>query len=308
MERGATEYSQSGLPPSYPAVAGSEAEAASIDQQPTAQYQPAPEVRPANFSSSGTPTSEYGMAPSSARSSTFPEYVGRGPYPDGAPRYHPPVNQSGAGAGTTAPSLASISTTPHLASPSLPLHPLPLSVSTAPPLASPLRLPCCVLALSMSTACLVLPSSRANPPCLSDPAIAATSPTYPPPAPYSPYPPQGEMASPYQGHPGPYPRPEWGGYPPQHPHGLPPAYGGHTSPSTTVSSGSPATNSGQRPQVRMFRAQPLFTSTDLPPPPSPSAPWDLTQRAPTHCSAGIFFRPDPWCAAAQASSASLRGD
>lgn len=164
MERGGSEYSQP-------------------EQQPPAPYPPAPEVRPANFSSSGTPTSEYGMNPPSSRSSTFPEYISRQPYAEGA-RYPPPPNQSGGGA---------------------------------------------------------------------DPAIAATSPTYPPPGSYSPYPAQGEMSPPYQGHQGhqgAYPRSEWSGYP-AHPHGLP-AYSAHGSPSASIASGSPATSSSQRPQVYSF--------------------------------------------------------
>lgn len=107
MDRGASEYSQSGLPPSYPAVAGAESEGAPADQPPpTAHYQPGAEVRPANFSAAGTPTSEYGLNPPSSRSSTFPDYVGRQPYPEGTPRYPPPPNPSGGSTGMKLPNLA----------------------------------------------------------------------------------------------------------------------------------------------------------------------------------------------------------
>ncbi|KAL1968598.1 hypothetical protein VTN77DRAFT_1808 [Rasamsonia byssochlamydoides] len=83
----------------------------------------------------------------------------------------------------------------------------------------------------------------------TNPSIAASSPTYPPP--YSPYQPQGHDMTQYQGHPPPqmYARPEWHGYP-QHQHGLP---GPYSSPATTVGSASPAATAGPRPgQVYSF--------------------------------------------------------
>jgi hypothetical protein len=84
----------------------------------------------------------------------------------------------------------------------------------------------------------------------TNPSIAASSPTYPPP--YSPYQPQGhhEMAQ-YQGHPPPQMyRPEWSHGYPQHQHGLP---GPYSSPATTVGSASPASTAGPRPgQVYSF--------------------------------------------------------
>merc|ERR1711981_1175787 len=51
------------------------------DQASAAQYPQAQDPRNANFSSSATPTSEYGLPPSSARSGSFPEYIQRQHYP-----------------------------------------------------------------------------------------------------------------------------------------------------------------------------------------------------------------------------------
>lgn len=100
---------------------------------------------------------------------------------------------------------------------------------------------------------------KSDPDLVADPGIAATSPTYPPPASYGPYPSQQDMSPAYPGQSGAssvYGRPEWGPYPPppppppHHPHSLPPAYGAHPSPATTA---SPSTPIGQRSgQVRLF--------------------------------------------------------
>lgn len=175
-------------------------------------------------SSSATPTSEYGLNPSSSRSSTFPEYLTRQPYPEGgASRYHPPMaNQSGGGPGMAPTS-----------NPSSPLPPVD----------------------PHTTGRGGARSLKSDPDMVTDPGIAATSPTYPPPAPYASYPPPQDMSPAYPGQPGAsnvYGRPpDWGHYPPPHPHGLPPAYGPHPSPTTTVSSASPSTPVGPRPgQVR----------------------------------------------------------
>ncbi|KAL4807107.1 hypothetical protein BDV18DRAFT_112754 [Aspergillus unguis] len=87
----------------------------------------------------------------------------------------------------------------------------------------------------------------------TNPSIAASSPTYPPP--YSPYQPGHEMAQ-YQGHPPPppppqmYARPDWSHGYPQHQHGLP---GPYSSPAGTVGPASPAATAGPRPgQVYSF--------------------------------------------------------
>ncbi|KAI9788256.1 MAG: hypothetical protein M1816_007022 [Peltula sp. TS41687] len=187
-------------------------------EKPPAEY-----AQSTVHSTSATPTSEYGLNPSSARSSTFPEYMTRQPYPEGAPRYHPPTtNQSGGGPGMAPTS-----------NPSSPL-PTPDAHSSGRGGAR---------------------SFKSDPDLVADPGIAATSPTYPPPAPYGHYPPQPDMSPAYPGQPGAsnvYGRPpEWGPYPPHHPHSLPPAYGAHPSPVTPVSSASPSTPIGRGPgQVR----------------------------------------------------------
>ncbi|GFF55391.1 hypothetical protein IFM58399_10062 [Aspergillus lentulus] len=87
----------------------------------------------------------------------------------------------------------------------------------------------------------------------TNPSIAASSPTYPPP--YSPYQPQGHDMAQYQGHPPPpppqmYGRPEWSHGYGQHQHGLP---GPYSAPATTVGPASPAATAGPRPgQVYSF--------------------------------------------------------
>ena len=72
------EYTQSGLSPSYPTFPGPVSEGSPADQASAAQYTPGQDPRASNFSSSATPTSEYGLAPSSARSGSFPDYIQRG--------------------------------------------------------------------------------------------------------------------------------------------------------------------------------------------------------------------------------------
>ncbi|KAK0646699.1 hypothetical protein B0T16DRAFT_168260 [Cercophora newfieldiana] len=84
MERSAPEYSQS-------------------DHASAAPYATQQEVRSANYSTSATPTSDYSVYPSSARSTSFPEHIQRS--------YHPASNHSG--------SSGSMAQTP--TSPSVPL-------------------------------------------------------------------------------------------------------------------------------------------------------------------------------------------
>lgn len=48
-----------------------------LDQASAAQYSTPQDPRTQNFSSSATPSSEYGNLPQSARSGTFPEYIQR---------------------------------------------------------------------------------------------------------------------------------------------------------------------------------------------------------------------------------------
>ena len=92
MERGAPEYSQSGLPSPYPSNFGdTQSETSSADHASAAQYSSQQEVRSNNYSTSATPTSEYSVYPPSARSSTFPDHIQRS--------YHPASNPSGSSGG-----------------------------------------------------------------------------------------------------------------------------------------------------------------------------------------------------------------
>ncbi|KAH9429831.1 C2H2 finger domain transcription factor con7 [Pyricularia oryzae] len=96
MDRSASDYSQSGLPSPYPSNCGdnqSEAQSVTVDTSSAAQYNASAqqEVRsnnPGNYSASATPTSEYGVYPASARSSSFPDHLQQR-------SYHPASNHSG---------------------------------------------------------------------------------------------------------------------------------------------------------------------------------------------------------------------
>ena len=128
MERGAPEYSQSGLPSPLPSNVGdSQSEASSADHVSAAPFASQQEARSATYSASATPTSEYSVFPPSARSAAFPEHIQRS--------YHPANNHGGGSGG--------MAQTP--TSPSVPLpdghHPsqvrsdsgLPLDASIAAP-------------------------------------------------------------------------------------------------------------------------------------------------------------------------------
>lgn len=83
MERSAPEYSQSGLPSPYPSNFGdTNSEGSTADHASAAQY---PVKQEANYSTSGTPTSEYGVYPQSARSGSFPEHIQRSYHPASTP-------------------------------------------------------------------------------------------------------------------------------------------------------------------------------------------------------------------------------
>lgn len=104
MERNVHDYSQSGLPSPYPSVSGdNQSEASSADHASAAQYPSNQEARPASYSASATPNSEYSTYPQSARStSSFPEHSLR--------QYHPASNHNGSSGGmaqqtTTSPSM-----------------------------------------------------------------------------------------------------------------------------------------------------------------------------------------------------------
>lgn len=101
MDGRQNDYSQPGLNSPYPfSTSEPQSEGSSADQASAAQYPAASDPRSANFSSSATPTSEYGINPSSARSGSFPDYVQRGHYP---PAGQPP--QAGNMAQATSPSM-----------------------------------------------------------------------------------------------------------------------------------------------------------------------------------------------------------
>lgn len=82
MDRGANEYSQSGLPSPYPSNFGdTNSEGSTADHASAAQYPVKQEV---NYPTSATPTSEYGVYPTSARSGSFPEQLHRPYHPAGS--------------------------------------------------------------------------------------------------------------------------------------------------------------------------------------------------------------------------------
>jgi len=95
-----SEYPQSGLSTPYPTFPEPHSEGSSADQASAVQYAPGQDPRHANFSSSATPTSDYGIAPSSARSGSFPDYIQR--------PYHPAAGHGPGAAGmaqATSPSM-----------------------------------------------------------------------------------------------------------------------------------------------------------------------------------------------------------
>ena len=103
MDRGAAEYSQSGLHSPYPhALNGAQSEASPADPASAAHYTPQQqqEVRSNNYSASATPTSEYGLYPTSARSGSFPEPL--------RSHYHPASNHSGSSGGMAQPTSPSM--------------------------------------------------------------------------------------------------------------------------------------------------------------------------------------------------------
>jgi len=101
MERGATEYSQSGLHSPFPTTFTEvPSEESSADHASAAQYTPQQDVRSTNYSTSTTPTSDYGVYPTSARSGSFPEHLRN--------QYHPASKHSGSSGGMAQPTSPSI--------------------------------------------------------------------------------------------------------------------------------------------------------------------------------------------------------
>lgn len=155
------EYPQSGLNSPYAPYHGHQSEASSADQASAVQYQPSQDYKSSNFSSSATPSSDYGL-PQSARSGSFPEYIQRS-YADGQQsRYPPGQNGHAAMAQTSSPSQS-----------------MPEGVQSNDHAQNDR-------------------SSDGNVPI--DPTIAQSSPTYPSHG-YSPYPPQQHEMQQYQGQP-----------------------------------------------------------------------------------------------------------
>ncbi|TLD30965.1 hypothetical protein PspLS_02030 [Pyricularia sp. CBS 133598] len=208
MDRSASDYSQSGLPSPYPSNCGdnqSEAQSVTVDTSSAAQYNASAqqEVRsnnPGTYSASATPTSEYGVYPASARSSSFPDHLQQR-------SYHPASNHSGSSGGMaqtpTSPSASLPQDARHRSHPAVHQRDIKSDTGGAP----------------------------------IDPSIAAPSPTYGAPAQYSPYgPPSQDMSHGYA-HPGSnlyaQPRPDWSGYGQQH--GAPLTPGHHVFPQTPTS-------------------------------------------------------------------------
>ncbi|GAB7363130.1 hypothetical protein MBLNU230_g3419t1 [Neophaeotheca triangularis] len=179
MDARQPEYSQSGLSSPYAPYNGHQSEASSADQASAVQYQPTPaqDYKQSNFSSSATPNSEYGL-PQSARSGSFPEYIQRS-YAD--TQGQPPQQRY---------------------QPSAPGGPPPMAQTSSPSLHMP---------DGQHMNGHASNNQKSDGGVAIDPTIAQSSPTYPPPHQYSPYPPQHEMPQ-YQAQPMPgYARPEWAG-------------------------------------------------------------------------------------------------
>lgn len=186
------EYQQSGLNSPYASYNGHQSEGSSADQASAVQYQPAQDYKSANFSSSATPNSEYGL-PQSARSGSFPEYIQQRSYTDPQQNRYP-ASATGGHAGMAQTSSPS-SSMPNGHEPN----------GHAPN------------------------SVKSDGDVPIDPSIAQSSPTYPPPHNYSPYPQQHEMPQ-YAGQPIHYGRPDWAGQYQQPMYGHSPATSGGAAP------------------------------------------------------------------------------
>ena len=190
------EYPQSGLNSPYAPYNGHPSEGSSADQASAVQYQPGQDYKAANFSSSATPNSDYGL-PQSARSGSFPDYIQQRSYTDPQQNRYP-ASATGGHAGmaqTSSPSL------------SMPNGEQPNGHASS--------------------------NSKSDGDVPIDPSIAQSSPTYPPPHNYSPYPPQHEIPQ-YAGQPMHYGRPDWAGQYQQ------PMYGHSPATSGGAAGGAPA--------------------------------------------------------------------
>ncbi|KAL8939242.1 MAG: hypothetical protein Q9216_003470 [Gyalolechia sp. 2 TL-2023] len=151
------------------------------DPASAAQYTPQQDVRPATFTNTPTPNPDFGVNPSSARSTNLnPEYLARQQYAHHQQQQHNSHASAASMAQTTSPSMS--------------LHDGQQNNHHNPP------------------------HVKSNTEVPIDPSIAASSPTYPP---YSPYAQQGHDMSQYQGHPPHGYHPGWPQQYAGHPHGLP---------------------------------------------------------------------------------------
>ena len=111
MDARQSEYSQTGLSSPYPSFPKTPSEDESADQASAAQYHPqGQDPRGPSYSTSATPTSEYAINPSSARSGSFPEYIQRS---------YQPAAQGAAAGGMAQPQNPSIAAA---TSPTYPQH------------------------------------------------------------------------------------------------------------------------------------------------------------------------------------------
>lgn len=188
------EYQQSGLSSPNAPYNEHQSEGSSADQSGVPYQQGQQDYKPSNFSASATPDSSYGL-PQSARSGSFPEYIQRS-YADGQQPQAQQQQQN------RYPAAGAQSNMAQTSSPSSSNFEGPQSNGHASNNAK----------------------SDADVPI--DPSIAQSSPSYPPPHNYSPYPPQHDMPQ-YAGQPmTSYGRPEWAGQ-----YSSPMGYG--HSPATT---------------------------------------------------------------------------
>ncbi|TVY17564.1 C2H2 finger domain transcription factor CON7 [Lachnellula arida] len=201
MDRGSTEYPQSGLHSPYPhALNDAQSESSSADHASAAHYTPQPqEVRSNTYSSSATPTSEYGVYPAPARPGSFPEHLHR--------QYHPASNHSGSSGGMAQPT-----------SPSMPLQDGRPNHQN-PQVKSDQDVP-------------IDPSIAASSPTY--PSHNGQYSPYPPQEMQHGYPPQHPGGAMYQ-----QPRPDWAGYAghPQHPMQSGYAVSGAQTPTSAASAG-----------------------------------------------------------------------
>jgi hypothetical protein len=203
MERGAPEYSQSGLPSPHPSVIGDTHSKAEPVDPSAAQYAGQQEARSASYSNSATPTSDYSVYPTTSRSSTFP---------DMQRSYHPASNPNGASGGMpqtpTSPSMSLQDAHSHHQNP----QPEQAKSDSALPI---------------------------DPSIAGASPTYATHSQYPP---YAPPPQDMSQGYQHPGTPGLYtqPRPDWGGYGQQPPgHITPGTHIFHQAPATAAAQGRP---------------------------------------------------------------------